>query len=66
MLFRSDRFSPYAIAYMDLTSEDTTGPETAEHTDDGKGIVSVIVIMAVAIAAVITIWLVWYLVRRKK
>ncbi len=64
--FSTDRFSPYAIAYMDLTSEDTTGPETAEHTDDGKGIVSVIVIMAVAIAAVITIWLVWYLVRRKK
>ena len=51
---------------MDLPSEDATEPETAEHTDDGKGIVSVIVIMAVAIAAVITIWLVWYLVRRKK
>ncbi len=64
--FSTDRFSPYAIAYMDLPSEDATEPETAEHTDDGKGIVSVIVIMAVAIAAVITIWLVWYLVRRKK
>lgn len=64
--FSTDRFSPYAIAYMDLPSEDAPEPETTENTDDGKGIVSVIVIMAVAIAAVITIWLVWYLVRRKK
>lgn len=64
--FSTDRFSPYAIAYIDWLSENANIPESAEHIDHEQGIVNVIAIMVVAIAAVITLWFIWYLARRKK
>lgn len=64
--FSTDRFSPYAIAYIDWPAEKTEDAEVAgDHADD-NGIVSVIAIMAVAIALVVTFWLVWRVVRRKR
>lgn len=70
--FSTDRFSPYAIAYMDWTSDETGASEsteasgTAEGGADDKGMINVIGIMAVAIAVVITCGLLWYIVVKKK
>lgn len=64
--FSTDRFSPYAIAYIDWPSEDADITESAENTAGEKGLASVVGIMAVAIAVVITVWLLWYIIRKKK
>lgn len=64
--FSTDKFSPYAIAYIDWSKEADQDSHMTEDADNDKGIVSVIAIMAVAIALVITLWLVWRMVRKKR
>ena len=64
--FSTDRFSPYAIAYID---RGTAKPETAEDGEGSvkeSGMANVVGIMAVAIAVVTTCALVWCIVRRKR
>lgn len=64
--FSTDRFSPYAIAYIDWPAEkaEATG-DTADGTVD-NGIVSVIAIMVVALALVTTFGLLWYVFKKRR
>lgn len=63
--FSTDRFSPYAIAYIDWPAEKTESAEPVEDTAN-HGVVNVVAIMAVAIAVVLTFGLLWYIGRKKK
>ncbi len=64
--FSTDRFSPYAIAYIDWPSEEATMTESAADTVADNGVVSVIGIMAVALALVITFGLLWYVIKKRR
>lgn len=64
--FSTDRFSPYAIAYIDWAEKKTEASDVMDDTVKDNGVVYVVVIMAIAIAVVITFWLLWYIGRKKK
>lgn len=64
--FSTDRFSPYAIAYIDWPGNKTKESDVTDDTVKDNGVVYVVAIMAVAIAAVVTFFLLWYISRRKK
>lgn len=64
--FSTDKISPCAIAYIDWSEKKTEASGVMEDTDKDNGVVYVVVIMAIAIAVVITFWLLWYIGRKKK
>ncbi len=54
------------FAYIDWSEKKTEASGVMEDTDKDNGVVYVVVIMAIAIAVVITFWLLWYIGRKKK
>lgn len=64
--FSTDRFSSYAIAYIDWPENKTEDSDVEDDTVRDNGVVYVVVIMAVAIAVVVTFFLLWYISRKKK
>ena len=64
--FSTDKISPCAIAYIDWSSQKTEDEDVTDDTVKDNGVVYVVAIMAVAIAAVVTFFLLWYISRRKK
>lgn len=64
--FSTDRFSPYAIAYIDPHIKGADTAEIARHTGPGRNITTVIIIFCSFAAIAMTIVLIFLLMRRKR
>lgn len=64
--FSTDRFSPYAIAYLELSPESAGGTDRAENAGMSEKTKDIIGAVSVAGACAITLFLVMYLMKRRR
>lgn len=64
--FSTDRFSPYAIAYIDLYAKETAPTTNVEPSVTSKGVTRVILILSIFIAMALTSFFIFILIRRRK
>ena len=62
--FSTDKFSPYAIAYMDWEMENTENDDKG--TDEGNRAKTVAGVVVFVMALIVTVTGIWYIVGRKK
>lgn len=64
--FCTDRFSPYAIAYLELSPENAGGTDRAENTGMSEKTKDIIGAVSVAGAGAVTLFLIMYLMKRRR
>lgn len=64
--FFTDRFSPYAIGYMELSPENTGRPDMAENAGMSEATKDIIAVICVAGACIVTFLLPVYMIKRRR
>lgn len=64
--FSTDRFSPYAIAYIDLYAKETAPTTNVEPSVTGRGVTGVILALSIFIAMALASFFIFILIRRRK
>lgn len=64
--FFTDKFSPYAIAYMELSQENTNEPDVAQNTEMSEAKKDIIAVVCVAAACIVTFSLSAYMIKRRR